>query len=65
MEIKAVYVNHAIAKKEQIKEDVTRSVEDKEKKGKMRGWMEGKRHGQRRARVGGQEEKENEVKINE
>ncbi len=47
MEIKAVDVNHAIAKKEQIQEDVMQSVEDKEKKGKMRGWMEGKRHGQR------------------
>lgn len=40
-------------------------VEDKEKKVKMRGGMEGKRHGQRQARVGGQEEKENEGKINE
>ncbi len=41
------------------------SVDDKEKKVKMSGWIEGKRHGQRQARVGGQEEKENEVKINE
>lgn len=31
------------------------------KEGKMKGWKEGIRHGQRQARMGSQEEKENEV----